>query len=79
MIESGVLEQRREERYHGWSDGLGRSILGGEATLRSLEAEVANGAIDPRPVSGRQELLENEVNRRIWAADRARAEAVARR
>ena len=79
MIESGVLEQRREERYHGWSDGLGRSILGGEATLRSLEAEVANGAIDPRPVSGRQELLENEVNRRIWTADRARAEAVARR
>jgi xylose isomerase len=79
MLEAGVLDQRREERYRGWSEGLGRSILGGEATLLSLESEVANGSIDPRPVSGRQELHENEVNRRIWAADRARAEAAARR
>ena len=26
---------------------------------------------DTRPVSGRQELLENIVNQEIWAADRA--------
>jgi len=27
------------------------------------------GEIDPAPVSGRQELLENLVNREIWAVD----------
>jgi hypothetical protein len=27
------------------------------------------GEIDPRPVSGRQELLENVVNQHIWSAD----------
>jgi hypothetical protein len=36
----------------------------------SLEAKVAAGEIDPRPVSGRQEELENRVNRKIWSADR---------
>ena len=37
-----------------------------------LEQRVAAGEIDPRPVSGSQELLENIVNQRIWAADRGR-------
>ena len=32
---------------------------------------VAAGEIDPRPVSGRQERLENIVNEHIWAVDRA--------
>jgi hypothetical protein len=31
---------------------------------------VAAGEIDPSPVSGRQELLENAVNQEIWSADR---------
>jgi hypothetical protein len=26
--------------------------------------------MDPKPVSGRQELLENVVNQQIWAAER---------
>ena len=38
----------------------------------SLERRVAKGEIDPRPRSGRQELLEGSVNRRIWAVDRSR-------
>ena len=35
-----------------------------------LAGRVLNGEIDPKPVSGRQELLENVVNQQIWAADR---------
>ncbi len=66
----GELERHREERYAAWDRGLGASILREGATLESLEAQVADGAIDPRPRSGRQELLENIVNRHIWAADR---------
>jgi xylose isomerase len=75
MLERGTLEQHREQRYAGWSDGLGRSILAGQTSLEALEQQVSAGAIDPRPVSGRQELLENVVNQAIWAVDRARVGA----
>jgi xylose isomerase len=71
MVESQALERRREERYAGWTGGLGASILSGETSLEALEGRVAAGQIDPRPVSGRQELLENVVNQQIWAADQA--------
>ena len=71
MIESGELQRLRDERYAGWSGKLGRSILTGEAVLEELAAGVAGGDIDPRPVSGRQEQLENLVNQQIWNADQA--------
>ena len=38
----------------------------GTETLASLETKVAAGEIDPQPVSGKQEALENLVNRTIW-------------
>jgi Xylose isomerase len=80
MIESGELERRRSERYAGWNGDLGRSVLSGDAILETLATRVFAGEIDPRPVSGRQELLENLVNQQIWAADQAtRAEAGADR
>lgn len=72
MVERGRLEQAREQRYAGWGEPLGASIMAGEASLEALEAKVAAGEIDPRPVSGRQELLESLVNQEIWAADRDR-------
>jgi xylose isomerase len=68
MIEGGELEQLRGARYAGWSDELGESILSGGASLEELEGRVADGSIEPRPVSGRQEMLENIVNRHIWTA-----------
>ncbi|MEO7230489.1 MAG: xylose isomerase [Candidatus Limnocylindrales bacterium] len=70
MVERGVLERLREERYAGWTGDLGRQILSGDIPLEVLAGRVAVGEIDPRPVSGRQELLENVVNQHIWAADR---------
>jgi len=69
MMETGTLKRLREERYAGWSDELGRSILTDEAALELIAARVMAGEIDPRPVSGRQELLENVVNQHIWSAD----------
>jgi xylose isomerase len=68
MVERGTLAHLREERYAGWSGELGRSVLDGKASLDSLDAAVAAGGIDPRPVSGRQELAENLVNQHIWSA-----------
>jgi xylose isomerase len=69
MIERRTLEESRQRRYAGWEGDLGRAILGGELGLAELEARVADGAIDPRPVSGRQEQLENLVNQQIWQVD----------
>jgi len=68
MIEKGAIERMREERYAGWAGELGAAILSGGLTLAELEARVAKGGIEPKPVSGKQELLENLVNQQIWAA-----------
>jgi xylose isomerase len=71
MIERGSLERLRDERYAGWAGGLGESILSGATSLETLEQQAIAGEIDPQPVSGRQELLENLVNQEIWVVDRA--------
>ncbi len=71
LIERQTLDRMRDERYAGWEGPLGRSILSGEAGLGTLADRVEGGEIDPRPVSGRQELLENVVNQSIWVADQA--------
>jgi xylose isomerase len=70
MVEARTLDEFREQRYAGWGEALGQQITNGELSLADLEARVVAGEVDPRPVSGRQELLENRVNQRIWAADR---------
>ena len=40
--------------------------MDGTFDLETLEARVAEGELDPVPVSGRQEGLENLINRTIW-------------
>jgi xylose isomerase len=75
LIRNGELERLRTERYAGWTGDLGRSIAAGDTDLAGLSSRVLSGEIDPRPVSGRQELLENIVNRAIWSVDRDEAAA----
>ena len=70
MVETGTLAGMVEARYAGWSGPLGTAILDGSLSLADLAAKVESGEIDPRPVSGHQELYENVVNRHIWAVDR---------
>jgi xylose isomerase len=45
-------------------------MLGGGLSLPEIEGRVVDGGIEPTPVSGGQERLENLVNQHIWAADR---------
>jgi xylose isomerase len=71
LVERGELADLKARRYAGWEGPLGTAILVGTETLETLEAKVASGEIDPQPVSGHQELLENVVNQGIWAADQA--------
>jgi xylose isomerase len=66
LLDEGKLEAAREARYAGWSTDLGTEIANGSVDLAALEKRVAAGEIDPSPVSGRQEQLENLVNRTLW-------------
>jgi xylose isomerase len=66
LLEDGELEAVRDARYAGWGEGLGAEILDGQHSLADLEERVASGEVDPRPVSGEQERLENLVNRTLW-------------
>ena len=70
MLEAETVERLRAARYEGWDRGLGAEILGGSSSLAAIADRVAADGIDPKPRSGQQELLENIVNRHIWAADR---------
>ncbi len=59
----GELSRRLAERYSSWDTGIGESIESGTADFKSLEAYMLEkGEIAPN-ASGRQELLENIVNR----------------
>jgi xylose isomerase len=69
LVERQTLEKPLAARYAGWSSKLGASIVAGGASLEDLERQVAAGGIDPKPVSGGQERLEGQVNRRIWGVD----------
>ena len=67
LVENETLSKPRAERYAGWSADLGSRIRSRSETLESLEARVISGELNPTPVSGRQELLEELVNRVIWS------------
>ena len=63
----GELDQRRDARYAGWQQPLGASIMNHEIDLDGLAEMATSTDLDPAPVSGRQELLENTVNRVLWS------------
>ena len=62
MILDGKLAQVTEERYAGWSQSFGQDVLGGKLGLDALATHVLDQNTDTRPVSGRQERVENLLN-----------------
>jgi len=61
MLSDGKLEAARDARYAGWDAPAGQALLASD--LAAIEAKVRAEAINPQPQSGRQERLENLVNR----------------
>ncbi|SIT75831.1 D-xylose isomerase [Yoonia rosea] len=61
MLEDGKLEAARKARYAGWDTAEGKALLASD--LDSITAKVQAEGINPEPRSGRQERLENLVNR----------------
>jgi len=65
IIEEGDLDRARHERYAGWSSAEAQAMLAGERSLADIATRVEQQNINPQPRSGRQEYLENVVNRHI--------------
>ncbi|OOR97237.1 xylose isomerase [Canicola haemoglobinophilus] len=66
MLEQQVLQNMLEQRYAGWNSSLGQQILTGSSSLEQLAHLVESQQINPKPVSGQQEYLENLVNQYIF-------------
>jgi len=63
IIEDGSLDSFIEDRYAGWNTSEAQAMLKGERSLEDIAARVEKDNIDPKPRSGRQEYLENLINR----------------
>ncbi|MXQ07133.1 xylose isomerase [Alphaproteobacteria bacterium GH1-50] len=61
MLADGALEAARAQRYAGWDSAEAQAMLG--QGLDEIAARVEAEGIEPEPRSGRQERLENLVNR----------------
>jgi xylose isomerase len=63
MVEDDQLAAFKEARYAGWNKPMGQQILNKELDLAALANLAAERGLEPKPVSGRQEMLENLVGR----------------
>jgi xylose isomerase len=63
IIEDGTIDKFVEQRYAKWNGDAGKKIFAKDATLASISDAAVAANIDPKPQSGRQELLENTVGR----------------
>ena len=61
MLQDGALEKARAHRYAGWDTPEGKALL--SQSLEEIAAHVEADGIQPEPNSGRQERLENILNR----------------
>ncbi|XHS77804.1 xylose isomerase [Burkholderiaceae bacterium UC74_6] len=63
MINDGRFDAAVNARYAGWNAPAAQDLLAGRVGLAALADQVLAANQDPQPVSGRQELLENLLNR----------------
>ena len=62
MIQDGRMAQITQTRYSGWSQDFGREVMAGRIGLDAVAQRVLDRNLDARPVSGRQEHIENLLN-----------------
>lgn len=66
MVADGRLHQQVSRRYAGWNGELGQQILQGKLSLEALAQYAEQHALAPQHASGRQEQLENLMNRYLF-------------
>lgn len=67
LLEDGVLEDFVSERYSSYNSGIGKEIVEGTTDLEALAAYALDNK-EIKNTSGRQEMLEDVVNRYIYKA-----------
>ena len=70
MIQDKQFGALLEQRYAGWAKPLGQDILAGRVSLQQISDRVLSQNTSPEPRSGRQEMLENLINRYLVEAPR---------
>ncbi len=63
LIKDGEYDRLLSERYAGGQSAEAEAMLKGERSLADIAARVEKEKLEPKPKSGRQEFLENLVNR----------------
>jgi xylose isomerase len=63
IIEDGTYDAFLADRYAGWGGAEAQAMLKGERTLADIAGRVEAEGVNPQPRSGRQEYLENLINR----------------
>lgn len=63
LVTDGRLAAHVQQRYAGWRSPEAQDVLAGRVPLETLAERVLACGVEPRPVSGRQEYLENLLNR----------------
>jgi xylose isomerase len=62
MIESNKLQTFRDQRYQQWHVGKPAAMLAGKDDFATIAKHAIDHDLNPKPISGKQELLENLVN-----------------
>jgi xylose isomerase len=65
MVEDKALSAPLEQRYAGWNASEAQAMLSGRRSLEEIAERVVKERIEPQPQSGKQEHLENVVNRYV--------------
>jgi xylose isomerase len=66
ILENDFIADKISQRYEGWGQNFGQSILTGQHSLETLASHTVDKNLQPKHVSGQQELMENKVNRILY-------------
>jgi xylose isomerase len=66
IIEDGRYAKMLNDRYSGWQTPNAQSMFRGDLTLDEIASSTEKKGLNPKPRSGKQELLENFINKMIW-------------
>ena len=59
LLKNGDLKEFIDNRYSNWSKTFGKSLMNREMDLEQITRWIEDNNINPEPVSGKQEYLEN--------------------
>ncbi|QMV17535.1 xylose isomerase [Granulicella sp. 5B5] len=66
LVEKGELKAAVAERYAGWNTPEAKAMLEGKLSLEQISETTLAKGVNPKPRSGKQEKLENLLNRRLF-------------